>query len=85
MVQRYDFAEDTGAICTCCAVLSTNGEYVLHEEYNRLEMQLLRVQARLMRVYAELDKLKDVDSCEHAFELYPNGVIQCIKCGFSHA
>ena len=37
MVQRYDFAEDTESICTCCAVYSAEGQYVLHEDYAKLK------------------------------------------------
>ena len=37
MVQRYDFAEDTGAICTCGEVYSEEGLYVLNEDYEKLK------------------------------------------------
>lgn len=43
MVQRYDFAEDEGHMCTCCTVFSEEGPYVRYEDYLALHALMCRL------------------------------------------
>lgn len=81
-IKRYDFATEEEAFCTCTSVISIDGEYVRYADFNKLEMQLLRTQAKLLRACAEIRKLKDTGGCDHEFEILPNAVVQCVKCDY---
>lgn len=47
MVKRYDFAEDTGSICTCGEVYSEEGQYVSYEDYAALLAEAKELKARI--------------------------------------
>lgn len=55
MVQRYDFAEDTGSFCTCCTVCSEDGPYVRYADYESLQKERDALKYLMQRAYDELE------------------------------